>query len=124
MTLVMPRKSQDQDEAHNLSKAEAPAKDWVELFFARSNPHAEFDAANAMAQSAARTLQVSITLAEAGRAIDLGGLENWIGRLTASILDLDLNDGRRMRPALAGLLRNLNALEHIVLAGIKTPDSR
>ena len=122
MTPVMPRNSQDQDEAHTISKAGPPAKDWVELFFARSNPHAEFDAANAMAQSADRTLQVSITLAAAGRAIDLGGLENWIGRLTASVLDLDPDEGRRMRPALMGLLRNLDALEHLVLAGTKMPN--
>lgn len=123
MTLVMPRNIQDQDEAHTLSKAAVPAKDWVKLFFARSNPHAEFEAANAMAQSAARTLQVSVALAETGRAIDLGGLENWIGRLTASILDLDPDDGRRMRPALTDLLRNLDTLEHVVLASLKTSNT-
>lgn len=83
----------------------------MQAFFARANPDAEFAACSAMAQAVRRTLEVSSALASAGRAIDLASLDNWIGRLTASALDLDPADGRRMRPALAGLLRNLDALE-------------
>ena len=115
----MPRKSQDLDQTLSPSEAETPAKDWVELFFVRSNPQAEFDAASSMAQSVGRMLDVSAALLIAGRAIDLGGLDHWVGRLTASTLDLEPADGRRMRPILAGLLRRLDALEHVC-----APDGR
>lgn len=111
MTPVMTRNSQHHSAADNSPSPHAPERDWVQAFFARANPDAEFDACSALAQASARTLQVSLTLAGAGRAIDLTGLDNCIGRLTASALDLDLADGRRIRPALAGLLRSLDALE-------------
>jgi hypothetical protein len=114
MAAVMPRKNQDLDSEFPPVGAEKPAPDWVERFFARADPGAEFDAANALAESAERTLLVSIALARGGRAIDLHGLENWIGRLTASALDLDPGDGRRLRPALVGLLHCLDTLEEIV----------
>lgn len=107
----MRSKSSDRDSPPPLSVAAPPVTGWVEAFFARANPNAEFEAAGAMAEAVARTLEVSTTLAMAGRTIDLGGLENWIGRLTASSLDLDPADGRRMRPALVGLLRRLDKLE-------------
>jgi hypothetical protein len=111
MMPVMTRNSQHHNAADNSPPARAPERDWVQAFFARANPGAEFDACSALAQAAARALQVSLTLASAGRAIDLTGLDNWIGRLTASAVDLDPVEGRRMRPALASLLRNLDVLE-------------
>jgi len=43
--------------------------------------------------------------------IDLTGLHLCIGRLTASILDLDPDDGCRLRPALQGLLFDLDRLQ-------------
>ena len=109
--LIMRSKRQDQDSPPPLPVAAPPVSGWVELFFARANRDAEFEAASAMAEAVARTLDVSTTLAAAGRTIDLGGLDNWIGRLTASSLDLEPADGRRMRPALAGLLRRLDKLD-------------
>jgi hypothetical protein len=76
-----------------------------------------------MAEAAGRTLDVSAALAIAGRTIDLGGLDNWIGRLTASCLDLEPVDGRRIRPILAGLLRRLDKLEQVVTAAQTEPVS-
>jgi hypothetical protein len=116
-------KSPDHDAPSALSEATPPAKDWVALFFARANPNAEFEAASAMAEAAGRTLDVSAALAIAGRTIDLGGLDNWIGRLTASCLDLEPVDGRRIRPILAGLLRRLDKLEQVVTAAQTEPVS-
>jgi hypothetical protein len=113
----MPRKNHALDSDISTARAETPTADWVERFFARSHPGAEFDAAHALAQSAERTLHVSIALARGGRAIDLSGLENWIGRLTASALDLEPGDGRRIRPALVVLLQCLDTLEEIVRSG-------
>ena len=107
----MTRNSQHHSAADNSPSPHVPERDWVQAFFARANPEAEFDACSALAQASARILQVSLTLASAGRAIDLTGLDNWIGRLTASAMDLDPADGRRMRSALASLLRSLDALE-------------
>lgn len=107
----MPRKSQHQPAVENSPPAVVPRQDWVQAFFARANPDAEFEACSALAQAAARTIHVSHALASAGRALDLAGLDNWVGRLTASALDLEPADGRRLCPALASLLCSLDALE-------------
>lgn len=111
MAAVMTRNSHQLHPVDPNAPAHAPEPEWVKAFFTRANPDAEFDACSVMAQSAAQTLQVSLTLAGAGRTIDLAGLDNWIGRLTAAALDLEPADGRRMRPVLAALLRSLDALE-------------
>lgn len=111
MAFVMTRKTPHPGTADSDAPARPPEPDWVAAFFARANPDAEFDACSAMAQSAGQTLEMSLTLARSGRAIDLAGLDNWIGRLTAAALDLEPADGRRMQPTLSGLLRSLDALE-------------
>jgi hypothetical protein len=90
--------------------------EWTRLLFARANPRAELDAVEALATSALRTLDLSRAFANAGRMIDLAGLESSIGRLTAGILDLDPADGRKMRPALIGLRDSLDRLEHAVVS--------
>ena len=64
-----------------------------------------------MAAAAQRLLRTSRAFAEAGRPIDLTGLQLCIGRITASALDLDPDDGRRLRPALEGLLIDLDRLQ-------------
>lgn len=90
------------------------AEDWTRLLFAQANPHAPFAAAEALAAAATRTLQLSYNLALAGRVLDLAGLDQLIGRLTASILDLDAPDGRRLRTVLSGVLDRLDRLEHAI----------
>ena len=93
---------------------EVEVADWTQASFARAQPDAAFEAARALAASAERTLNLSHVFAESGRQIDLTGLDLWIGRLTASVLDLDPQDGQRMRPVLECLLAGLDRLEHAV----------
>ena len=88
--------------------------DLATLLFARADPGAERDAALAMAASVGRTLRMAVSLAEAGRSIDIAGLDNWVGRLVARSLDLEPEDGRAIRPALIALLADLDRLEHRV----------
>ncbi len=76
----------------------------------------EFLAARKLAFAAERVLRLSRAFAEAGRPIDLTGLNLLIGRLTASALDLDLSEGRRLLPDLATLLDGLDALERTLMA--------
>jgi len=92
-------------------------EDLATLLFARADPGAEVRAAVAMAASVARTLRMAMALATAGRTIDLGGLDNWVGRLVARSLDLDPPEGRTLRPVLWALLGDLERLERIVRAG-------
>jgi hypothetical protein len=89
-----------------------PHDDLATLLFTRADPDAERNAATAMAESVARTLRMAASLAETGRTIDIGGLENWVGRLVARSLDLEPADGRRLRPILISLLADLDRLEH------------
>ncbi len=88
--------------------------DWTRLLLARSNPDAERLAAEAMALSVAGMLQVAFGLASSGRPIDLSGLSNHFGRLAAGILDLEIEQGRLLRPALIDLLSGLDRLEHVL----------
>jgi len=94
--------------------AEPGPQDWTRAFFPACDNAAAVAAAEALAQSAERILRLAQALAQAGRTIDLTGLEHGVGRLTASALDLDPIDGRRLRPALIGLLNGLDRLEHTV----------
>jgi hypothetical protein len=67
--------------------------------------------AAAMADSARGTLRVARVLVESRRPVDLGGLQNAIGRLCAAVFDLEPAEGRRLRPQLEAVLAELNALE-------------
>jgi hypothetical protein len=95
-----------------LSAASEQAADWVRLLFQRANPKAALHAAQTLAQSAERTLQLACVLAQSGRAVDLSGLEEQIGRLTAAAIDLEDEDRRQMQPILGMLLHRLASLEH------------
>ncbi len=99
-----------------------PQDDLAKLLFARADPDAERNAALAMAGSVQRTLRIATSLAESGRRIDIAGLENWMGRLTARVLDLEPEDGRAVRPVLIGLLGDLDRLEHAVRARLTETD--
>jgi hypothetical protein len=84
--------------------------DWVRQFFAQTNPNAAFESATTMAASVARLISVSGALVKSGRVIELDGLNNAVGRLTAAILDLDPHEGARLKPTLIALLRALDEL--------------
>ncbi len=94
-----------------LTTAAEFAADWTRLLFQRASPGLALQSAQAMALSVDRTLGVARALAQSGRRVDLAGLEELIGRLTAAAIDLDDTDRREIEPALSGLLRSLAALE-------------
>lgn len=71
---------------------------------------------SAMAQAASGTLRVARTLVEAGREVDLAGLQNAVGRMCAAALDLPPEQGHALRPELAAVLADLDALERALLA--------
>ena len=55
-------------------------------------------------------LHVARALAASGRQVDISGLEREVGRLCAQTLDLEPEQGRALRPMLAGLLAELDIL--------------
>jgi len=61
------------------------------------------------------TLAVATALAESGRALDLHGLEKEMTRLCGAVLLLPAEDGRVLRPAMAGLLARLEGLSAALL---------
>jgi hypothetical protein len=67
--------------------------------------------AAAMADAACGTLRVARALVESHRPVDLGGLQNSIGRLCAAVFDLEREHGRPLRLQLIDVLAELNALE-------------
>ncbi|MBO1073833.1 hypothetical protein [Roseomonas marmotae] len=56
------------------------------------------------------TLAVAIALADSGRTLDLGGLEEEMTRLCGAALMLPTAEGQALRPAMAGLLARLERL--------------
>jgi len=61
-------------------------------------------------------LRVAQALVREGRAVELAGLEEQVGRLCAGVLDLPTEPGRRLRPDLITLLVELEALAVLVRA--------
>jgi hypothetical protein len=61
------------------------------------------------------TLAVATALASAGRRLDLDGLEGEMTRLCGAVLMLPAEEGRAMRPAMAGLLVRLEGLSTALL---------
>ena len=61
-------------------------------------------------------LQVARALAGAGRALDLAGLDLLAGRVAAACLDLPPEQGRALRPRLAALLGEIDALATLCTA--------
>lgn len=55
-------------------------------------------------------VRLARVLAAARRPLDLAGLDELAGRLCAAALDLPPEQGRTLRPALAALLDELDAL--------------
>jgi hypothetical protein len=64
----------------------------------------------AYADGVAQMLGVARGLVDAGRAVDLAGLEDQVGLLCAKALDLPRDEGRTMRGELVALLARLDGL--------------
>lgn len=64
----------------------------------------------AYADGVAQTLGVARGLVDAGRMVDLAGLEDQVGLLCAKTLDLPREEGRAMRGELVALLARLDGL--------------
>lgn len=76
--------------------------------------------AEQVAESAAAMLRLARGMVEAGRRVQLDGLDQIMGRLCARCLDLPPEEGRALRPRLAALLVEMDAL-HATLAQSKPP---
>ena len=61
------------------------------------------------------TLALATALANSGRTLDLDGLEAEMTRLCGAVLMLPAEDGRALRPAMAGLLARLEGLSAVLL---------
>ncbi|HTW25738.1 MAG TPA: hypothetical protein VME92_01320 [Acetobacteraceae bacterium] len=85
---------------------------------------AAFLRAEQAADALGRTLRLALALLEAGRTLDLTGLEGCAGRLCAGALDLPPEHGQRLRPRLQSLLAETAALEALLRrsAGTTPPD--
>jgi len=69
----------------------------------------------AFADGVTQTLGVARGLVEAGRYVDLGGLEDQVGLLCAKALDLPPEEGRAVRGELLVLLTRVEALSAALL---------
>ncbi len=73
-------------------------------------PDSPLDRVRAGAAALRRTTALARALAEAGRPIDLAGLDGQIGLVCARALDLPPEEGRVMRRDLQALLAEVDAL--------------
>jgi hypothetical protein len=75
-----------------------------------ANRHDPVAAVRVLADELTKTIGLACALAEAGRAIDLSGLDDRVGLLCAKSLDLPPDEGRRVRPRLIALCGAIEAL--------------
>ncbi len=71
-------------------------------------------AAAALLQQVTSTVAIAKELAASGREVDLAGLDGMAGRLCAQALDLPLETGAAMRPALVKLMEMLTGLRQAI----------
>lgn len=67
-------------------------------------------AAEQAAEAVANMLRLARGMVQAGRRVELEGLDQMVGRLCARCLDLPPEEGRALRPQLAALLVEIDAL--------------
>ena len=77
-------------------------------------------AAEQAAEGVAGLLRLARGMLDGGRRVQLDGLDQMVGRLCARCLDLPPEEGRALRPRLAALLVEIDAL-HALLAPPKPP---
>jgi hypothetical protein len=95
----------------------SPWPDWFAVHGFGAAEEAAFQAARELCAAAQRLFGTARAFAEAGRPVELSGLELSIGRLAAASLDLDPEHGRRLRPDLEALLIDLDRLQRAIEAG-------
>ena len=71
-------------------------------------------AAAALLQQLTSTVAIAKELAASGREVDLAGLDGMAGRLCAQALDLPLEAGAALRPALVELAGKLAGLRQAI----------
>jgi hypothetical protein len=67
-------------------------------------------AAEQAAEAVANMLRLARGMVQSGRRVELEGLDQMVGRLCARCLDLPPEEGRALRPHLAALLVEIDAL--------------
>ncbi|HYF08456.1 MAG TPA: hypothetical protein VD970_12605 [Acetobacteraceae bacterium] len=67
-------------------------------------------AVHAAAEAMLGTIAVARALVEAGRRVDLAGLDREIGTICVAALALPVTDGRQLRPALEALAQAVDGL--------------
>lgn len=80
------------------------------------SPNDPVAAVRALAAELTQMIGVACALAEAGRTIDLTGLDHQVGLLCAKSLDLPPDEGRRVRPRLIALSGSMEALSRALAA--------
>lgn len=80
-------------------------------------------AAEQEAESVAAMLRLARGMLGSGRRVDLAGLDQMVGRLCARCLDLPPEEGREMRPRLAALLAEIDALNATLSSPPGTPQA-
>ena len=80
------------------------------------HPDAPIDAVRALAEELTKIIEVAHALVDAGRTIDLAGLDSQVGLLCAKTLDLLPDEGRRARPRLIALSSSVEALSRALVA--------
>ncbi len=78
-------------------------------------------AVNAAIEAMTATVAVALGLAQAGRRLDLAGLDQEIGTICAAALTLPADQGRGVRPALQSLLQAVDALSITLQASRTDP---
>ena len=76
-----------------------------------STPSPGLEATAMIVETMAATMLMARALLVAGHRIDLDGVEREVGDLCAEAVALPRDEGRRLRPALQQLLREVEALE-------------
>jgi hypothetical protein len=84
------------------------------LSFPSSDTTAAIDAVRALSEELTKMVGIARALVEAGRAIDLTGIDGQVGLLCAKSLDLPSDDGRRIRPRLIALFGSMEALARVI----------
>jgi hypothetical protein len=78
-----------------------------------SDTAAAIEAVRALSEELTKMVGIARALVEAGRAIDLTGIDSQVGLLCAKSLDLPAGDGRRVRPRLIAQFGSMEALARV-----------
>jgi len=81
------------------------------LFPALPGDQTRAHAVQAFAAGLAEVLRLARVMTEAGRPVDLSGLERHVGLLCAKTLDLPPEQGAALRPLLTAVLADADALQ-------------